>query len=266
MAKAAMQMMWQREANTLPITQITPPELVHEFIASQPGLDITCADKLAYLISYAPQLVIRGFGGAYEEDIESAYQRSRAARLVQRNSDSSAGTALTTDGRSPACDDEFALRDPEFGKYDAAHVACGFVQGNYVANGPPVIYYSHIDYTAWLLSDESKWLPVPIRSILTHGMAEWGVWPWESRETRAIEHFGFQDRCFTGKFADALYESDARSTLSLNDDARRDLEHRLGFSASLLRLPENGTELASRILEEDFLDHYYDAQAKARKA
>ena len=65
--------MWRQEADTRPITQITPPELVHEFITSQSGLDETCADNLVYLVSYAPQLIIQGFRGAYEEDIESAY-------------------------------------------------------------------------------------------------------------------------------------------------------------------------------------------------
>jgi len=265
MAGAAMQMVWQQEADSRPITQITPPELVHDFIASQPGLDAICAEHLAYLISYAPQLVIHGFGAVYEEDIESAYQRSRAACMHRRETDSRFGTAITSDGRSPTCDHEFALRDPDFGKYGAAHVACGFVQGNYVASGPPVIYYSHIDYAAWLLSDESKWLPVPVRNVLTRGMAEWGVWPWNSRERRAIEDFGFEDQGFTGTFADALYESSARSTLSLSNDAQRDLEHRLSFSASLLRLPEDGLELSARLLGGDFLDLYYAGESRRHK-
>lgn len=265
MACAAMQMVWQQEADNRPITQITPPELVHDFIASQPGLEATCAGNLAYLVSYVPQLVIRGFGAVYEEDIESAYQRSRAACMLRRESNSTFGIALTTDGRSPTCDDEFALRDSDFGKYDAPHVACGFVQGNYVASGPPVIYYSHIDYAAWLLSDESKWLPAPIRVVLTRGMAEWGVWPWDSRERRAIEDFGFEDQGFTGAFADALYESNTRPALCLSNDARRDLEHRLKFSASLLRLSEDGMELSARMLESDFLDLYYVGKAKRHK-
>ena len=264
MACAAMQMVWQQEAETRPITQITPPELVHEFIASQPGLDETCADNLAYLVSYAPQLIIRGFGAIYEEEIEAAYQRSRAACMLQRENNSRSGTALTIDGRSPTCDEEFALRDPDFGKYGAPQVACGFVQGNYIASGPPVIYYSHIDYAAWLLSDESKWLPAPIRDVLTRGMAEWGVWPWDSRERRAIEDFGFEDQSFTGTFAEAIYDSNTRPDLRLSDDARRDLEHRLTFSASLLRLPEDGTELSDRIMG-DFLDRYYVGKVKRRQ-
>lgn len=76
LACAAMQSRWQQKADTQPITQITRPDLVHEFIASQPGLHEMCADHVRYLISYAPQLVVRGFGGEYEDTIEAMYQRS----------------------------------------------------------------------------------------------------------------------------------------------------------------------------------------------
>lgn len=265
MARAAMQMMWQQEADSRPVTQITPPELVHDFIASYAGLGETCADNLHYLISYAPQLVIRGFGGIYEQAIESSYQRSLVSCERRRVNGEKFGAALTTDGRSPGCDDEFALRDPEFGRYEAPLVACGFVQGNNPAGGPPVMYYSHIDYVAWLLSDESKWLPAPIRDVLTCGMAEWGVWPWNPQERRAIEDFGFEEQSFTGAFAEVLYPSNTRSELCLDDDARRDLEHRLTFSSSLLRLPEDGTELSVRILESNFLDVYYFGKAERHR-
>jgi hypothetical protein len=261
MACAAMQMMWQEEAESRPITQITHPNLVHEFIASQPALDVTCAENLHYLISYAPQLVIPGFGGAYEEDIEAAYPRSRAASMIRRADGSSFGKALTTDGRSPLCDDEFALRDPEFGRYNARHVACGFVQGNYAANGPPVMYYSHIDYMVWLLSDDSKWLPAPTRETLTRGMAQWAAWPWDSRERRAIVDLGYEDQPFTGAFAHAIYQSsmtsDLRLRLSLSSDAMKDLEHRLAFSASILGISEDGQEICDRLLNSDLLDEYY---------
>jgi hypothetical protein len=97
-------------------------------------------------------------------------------------------------------------------------------------------------------------------------MAEWGVWLWDPRERRAIEDFGFEDQVFTGEFADALYESNTRSALRLSDDARRDLEHRLTFSASLLKLPEDGVELSSRILDSNFLDLYYSGRAKLQKS
>lgn len=59
--------------------------------------------------------------------------------------------------------------------YEAPNLACGFVQGNNVSNGPPVKFYDTIDHAAWLLSEDSKWLPTPIRDALTRGIAGWGV-------------------------------------------------------------------------------------------
>ncbi len=257
LAWAAMQRRWQQEVDSQPITQITRPDLVHEFIASQPGLHETCADHVRYLISYAPQLVIRGFGGEYEDTIEVMYERSVAAHERRRAENDRTGTALTTDGRSPGCDDEYVLRDPEFGMYEAPHIACGFVQGNYVANGPPVQYYCAFDYAAWTLSDESKWLPDPIRDILRRGIAGWGVWPWREHERSAVEDFGFEEQPFTGKFAEAVKRARTRQTFRPGAAARHDLEHRLAFSARLLKLPEDGETLASCLLSTDFLDCYY---------
>ena len=108
-------------------------------------------------------------------------------------------------------------------------------------------------------------MPGPVREVLTRGMAEWGVWLWDSRERRATEDFGFEDQSFTGALADALYSSNMRSELCLTDDARRDLKHRLTFSCSLLRLPADGAELSTRILESNFLDFYYAGKAGRRK-
>lgn len=257
LAWAAMQMAWQQEADERPITQVTRPELVHEFISSQPGLAETCHDYVRYLIAYAPQLVIRGFGGPFEDEIDALYKRSAEIAEHRRATGDRHGTALTTDGRPPGCDHEYVLRDPEFGCYEAAHVACGFVQGNYVANGPPVMYYDHIDYVAWLLSAESMWLPVEIRKILTRGMAEWGVWPWRSNERRAIERFDFEETSFTGAFAEALDCAGAGREFTPVAEAYRDLVHRLSFSAQLLRLPEDGESLASRLLSPNFINHYF---------
>jgi hypothetical protein len=264
MACAAMQMTWQQEAESRPITQVTHPDLVHEFIASQPGLEDACAENPHYLIAYAPQLVIPGFGGVYEEYIETAYQRSREICMTRRAEGSEFGSALTTDDRSPTCDDSFALRDPEFGRYRAPNIAGGFIMGHGVVNGPPVIYYSYIDYAVWLLSDDSRWLPARIRDTLTRGTAEWGVWPWHSNERRAIEDFGFEDQPFTGAFADALDESSTRSVLHLGSDAMKDLEHRVAFSTSLLGISEDSGEICRRLLNSDFIGLYYARQAKRR--
>jgi hypothetical protein len=262
LAHAAMQMMWQREADTLPITQITKPEEVHSFIESRPGLAEACSHYVSYLISYAPQLVIRTFGEEYEDEIESRYRRSVQACQDRRNNGDPFGSGLTTDGRSPGCDDMFALRDPEFGNLEPAVLACHFVQGDAARSGPPVKYYSTIDYAAWLLSEKSTWLPGVIRDLLTRGIAAWGVWPWDSRERLAIEDFGFEDEDFTGAFSDELHKADRLDNLCITMDARRDIEHRLAFSSTLLQLPEDGIELSGRLIDENFLEHYFTRKAE----
>lgn len=264
LAWAAMQKAWQREADERPITQITPPDQVHAFIASQPGLLDACANYTQYLISYAPQLVIPGFGGPFEETIDSAYQRSIAAHDRLRASGSNQGIALTTDGRPPGCDDEFALRDPDFGKYEAPHVACGFVQGNYIANGPPVKYFETIDYAAWLLSAQSEWLPPQVREVLTRGMAGWGVWTWDRHNRRVEEEFGFQVEPYTGSFEEAIWDADSFESFRPSADALRDAEHRLSFSCQILGLPEDGMILAQRLTSADFLTPYFDDKKQRR--
>jgi hypothetical protein len=255
LARAALQIAWREEAESRPITQITEPAVVHDFIASQPGLHEACADYTCYLVTYSPQLVIRGFGGP-EDAIEEMYRRTVEEGERRRANNDRSGSGLTTDGRAPGCHEDFALRDPEFGRYEASSLACGFVMGNNVANGPPVQHYATVEYAAWLLSEQSAWLPGPIRETLTRGIAGWGVWPWRAGEWRVVEDFGFEEQPFTGRFDTALRRAKARKTLRLGTEARRDLEHRMAFSTRLLGLPEDADTLAARLLG-DFLDDFY---------
>jgi hypothetical protein len=261
LARAALQTAWREQAESRPITQITKPEIVHDFIASQPGLHETCIDHTRYLVTYAPQLVIRGFGGPYEDAIEQMYRQTVEDGERRRANNDRFGSGLTTDGKAPGCHEDFALRDPEFGRYGAASVACGFVMGHNVSIGPPVQYYATVDYAAWLLSEQSAWLPAPVRETLARGVAGWGVWPWQAGEWRVVEDFGFDEQPFTGRFEAAVRRATSRKTLRLGAEARRDLEHRMTFSARLLVLPEDGETLATRLLG-DFLDHFYARKAE----
>lgn len=148
LAWAVMQLDWQREAQLRPVTQVPHPELVADFIQSMPGLAEVCHTYTHYMVSYAPQLVIQGMGGEFEPAIEAAYSRSRSLSGERRASGSAFDTALTADGRAPRCDDEFALRDPGFGGFDAAHVACGFVQGMTLLAGR--LFATTATLTTWL--------------------------------------------------------------------------------------------------------------------
>ena len=117
LACAALQRAWLLEADRQPITQVTTPDDVHAFIAPQPGLEPTCRDHVPYLIAYAPQLVIRGFASQFDDAIESLYEASRPEWQRRRATNDPFATALTLDNTPPQCDEEFALRAPDFGGY-----------------------------------------------------------------------------------------------------------------------------------------------------
>lgn len=86
LAQAVLRDAWVWEADNRPITQITPPKVVHEFIEEMPGLLDTCTEHPRYLADYAPQLLIPGFGGRFEsvfdEMIEDLDRRADAGSSV----------------------------------------------------------------------------------------------------------------------------------------------------------------------------------------
>lgn len=259
LAWAALQMLWKENANQQLITQITPPDEVHAFITSQPGLWETCKDYLHYLLAYAPQLTIQGFGGSFEEDIQAMYEASCAKHEAQRKHKNRSGSALSDDGLHPTCHESLALRHPYFGNNRAAYVACNFVQGDLM--GPRVKFYENIDYIAWLLSARSWWLPLDIRNYLLQGMKEWAVWP-SSWVWRDEYNLGLDDCPSSDMFLDELLDCQDLGHYEPSASALRDLEARLAFSAKLLRLVETGDELATRFLTAGFIEAWLQHSKK----
>jgi len=102
LAWAALQMLWQNVVDDARISQITHPKEVLKFINSQPGLAEACHRHPEHLAAYVPQLTIRGLGGDFEKDFEALYEQS-----VLNRAGGTGGTALTTDGSSPACDERW---------------------------------------------------------------------------------------------------------------------------------------------------------------
>jgi hypothetical protein len=164
LAQAVMRDDWMAEADRRPITQITEPEVVHEFIREMPGLLETCMDFPRYLGAYAPQLLIPGFGGPFESlfDVWLADEQEQERSL-----------------------DTIAWHLPDYAGLDAGSLACDYVQGELM--GPSVMFYDeHIDYFFWALSDRSEWMPDHVRRMLVQGFCEWAVWPPTGR--RASQH------------------------------------------------------------------------------
>jgi hypothetical protein len=235
LAWAAAQMMWQREGDAKGICQVTRPEIVHEFIQRTPGLADVCHDNLHYLVSYAPQLAIRGFGGEFEDEIDAQYKRRRRQGVL-------------------------AIRARAFKTGDAVGVAWSYFHGE--LHGPPVSFYDDIDCIAWLLSVESSWLPSNVRRVLTTGMADHAHWWWMEEQRRTP---GFQATADTGQLWVELSKHRSQRAFQLKRAVRRDLESRLAFSTALLGLPELATTIADRFLEFGFISAYYEAQRRRNR-
>lgn len=215
--QAVLRNTWVSEADRRPITQITRPEVVHQFIGEMPGLRDTCFDHPAFLGAYAPQLLIPGFGGEFEPIFDDWL------------------AAVDEDGRRG---DTIALHRADLTSEDSAGLACTFVQGE--LNGPPVSFYEAADYLFWLLSDASNWLPVDFRRTLTEGMARWGTWL-----HRAV---AFEREDVAEPLMEAMFTVRERKEPVILSEAAENSAVALATEASrLLDLPEDGPELAARL-------------------
>lgn len=246
-----MQDMWQWQAESEHISQMSKPEDVLAFIRQQPGLMEICHRMPQTMIEFVPQLSIPGFGGELEGAIEVAYQESLKECEARRARNDRFGTALTTDGFCPACDESFVLRHPTFGNYEPAMVANQFVIGGGGGLGPSTRAYEIFDYLIWLLSNESGWLPRRYHGYVLEGMKEWATWPWS-------------DKGYSGKSEGAfhswlLFDKEKTENGVMPAVATEDLFDRVGHSRTLLMLPESTEGLVDRFLGEDFVGSWHKA-------
>lgn len=153
LAWTAMQLKWVKTAESVPITPITMPGEVLEFIDSHPGLFETCSTFPSLLAEYAPQLTIPGFGGELEPRIEEGFRKSPG--------------------------EQWTLRRTDFEKYPVEAAYSYFHGGDF---GPEVSPYGDADHLFWLLSSASHWLPPLVRSTLLNGMKGHPTWVWYEGE------------------------------------------------------------------------------------
>ncbi len=260
----ALQHLWQEEVEIRPITQITPPDVVLEFIDSQPGLAQICARFPDYLLEYAPQLAIRGLGGKWEPVFNSLLTKSTAKQRRLCRSRSPGGSGLTTDKKCPACEDWLALRHPAFGNYRPEHVACGFVQGNGAGLGPLVRAFDIFDYLIWFLSEQSDWIPEKQRSYLLRGMKNWGVWTMYGERPKNPAYKAIPE---SGTLAEQLFEAiedGSWKKFRITPNALADLSNRINASRELLQLPESTNQLVQAFLQADCIKSWFSALAQRR--
>ncbi|MCR4426618.1 MAG: hypothetical protein NUW23_10615, partial [Firmicutes bacterium] len=239
LAWTALQMNWSDAAEKYRITPLTRPDEVHDFIHSQPGLFETCEMFPRLLVEYAPQLVIPGMSGEFDTLFSKLYEESARRHNEMRKQGSRSSTELTTDGTIPLCDEEWALRDPRFGGYEAAHIANDYFSGGVF--GPPVSLYEHVDHMVWLLSEASGWLPRSVHGVLLAGMAEWHVWLWTG---------GDWPSC--GAVLEGLHDAEEGKPFRWSAEHKDDALNRFRVTIETLSLPDTPEGIVTRFVEYDF--------------
>lgn len=260
LAWVVMQQIWQEEAEATPITQLTAPHEVTAFICRQPGLIEVCEHMPCILLEFAPQLAIPGFGGSLERVIDCAYQHSLLEQQRGRAGGDRGGSALTTNGLCPACEDCFALRHPTFGDYEPVHVACGYVIGNGAGLGPHTSAFPIFDYLSWFLSKQSEWLPRKHHAYLLQGMKDWAQWPWWGGESDSE-----YKSAHAGALSLWLTDTKKRNRTKLPSEAAADLADRIDHSRQMLGLPESTSELMNRFLAEGIIEAWFRTQERRRR-
>ncbi|MEW6441878.1 MAG: toll/interleukin-1 receptor domain-containing protein [bacterium] len=258
LAWTAMQLNWTQAADKIPISPMTPSDEMHNFINSYPGLHETCAAFPELLAEYAPQLTIRSLSGDLDKPIEKAYLKSCAKAENNREGGSTYGSALTVTGKSPLCDEEWALRHPTYGDYQADIVSHAYFHGGVF--GPSVSPYEDTDHCIWLLSSASAWLPRQIRAILLKGALDFHSWPWGYMRTNNREKWATN-----GTLSKALYHAAEGKRFRWTKEIEDDVLHRLRHSKRILRLPESSLSLLQRFREVDFPGRWVESERRLKK-
>lgn len=201
-ASAALQMDWSFDAEERNISPITPPEQVHEFIRSWPGLYDCARQNPSILALYAPQLTIPGFDQGYEDVFDELMTSKKDYNYIF-----SYGELDTNEDIPASCPDIMALRHPDFGNYTPAELSRRYFYAHDTSYMRSFI--DQFEGMVWLLSDESKWLPVHIREMLIRGMSATDQWLHDAPESgnrlnRHLEKFSGVDFIYDQSVKDDL--------------------------------------------------------------
>ena len=243
LARAAAQMMWQRAAAERKICQVTPPEEVLRFIDEFPGLLDACIRYPAHLLSYVPQLAIRGTAGQLNATVERVY-RDAAERFADPEWHEARRAMAERNGY-------LVLRDIHLVTVNRAAAAKHWVQGG--LNGVSARVYDVIDYAGWLASSASSWMGSAMRAELLRGIGEWGAWlNWYDPKSSSV--FAMKKKMkseLSPQESELLYEA-------VVEHFWKALIIRLARTAWTLRLPEDSGTLADQLisaLQKDWTAH-----------
>jgi len=258
LAWTAMQMRWVKAADEIPITPLTPPDDVHDFIEQHAGLLETCLTFPDLVAEYAPQLTIRGFSGQLDSTFEKAYRQSLSEQKKARNRNSLGGAALTINGKSPLCDEMWALRHHNFGDYRPKYITAAYFNSEMF--GPRVSPYEHTDNVFWLLSSASNWMPKKIHSFLLKGALDSPLWVWGPYTPNSGGNWNNN-----GALWEALYKTKEGRRFSWNKKIEEDVTQRIRAAIDTLSLPDSPKELLDRFLGHSFIERWIQNEIDIKK-
>lgn len=260
LAWTAMQLSWTEKVESIPISPLTNPEELLDFIYSQPGLFETCLTFPNFTAEYAPQLTIKGFEGEFEEVFEKEFQISIEKGKKNRAENSRYGSALTTDGKSPECEDTWALRHEYFGYYQPTTIAYEYFHGGMF--GPRVSPFDEFEHLIWLLSSKSLWLPDKTRDYLQEGMVNSLNWTWGEMGT--TDKGG--DWETNGALADQLYKCHSKKKdFEWKKKTIDDCKNRIQYSIDELDLKEDVESLFDLFVSKRMPENWIERRKKRDK-
>jgi hypothetical protein len=244
LASTALQRDWCYDAEEAGLCQLTHPDKIHAFIRTRPGMLETVRQSPGTLAMYAPQLTLPG----YDEGLEGVFDALLDPDRKDAYEMPGYGGWETIDGKAPPCGELIAWRHPTLGNLTSRHLAYSFVNSHdshYSRRS-----HSMFECLAWLLSDDSAWLPKRIAEPLEDGFRSRGLW------------FGDLDDV-KNPFVAALYKH-GRKGFRTTRAVRRGLEELLAGAIDRLGLPSSPAQLSDRFIERQFIESWYTEQRRSR--
>jgi hypothetical protein len=248
LASTTLQLDWCYAAEEQGLCQLTRPDAIHDFLRSMPGMIETVRQSPGTLAMYAPQLTLPGFDQGLADVFDALLDKPRKDAYESIGY----GGWGTVDGAAPACGELIAWRHPELGNLTKRHLAFSFVHAHdyhYSRRS-----HSTFDCLAWLLADDSAWLPARIAQPLKEGFREGGMW--------------FRDpNDMNNPFVAALYKHSSKG-FRLTRTVQQGAHELFAGAASRLGLETPAQTIAVRFFESGFIEAYYsweDARTATRR-
>ena len=236
---SALQADWAAEGEDRSLCQLTPPEQIHEYLRSWPGLMECALEHPGTLAMYAPQVTIPGLDDGFADVFDKLMKpRRKDAYQIPGYG----GPAETTTGEAPLCGELIAWRHPTFGNYKSSELSDAFVNahdGHYSRRS-----FSSFECLGWLLSDAAAWMPSLLQQKLLTGM--------HSRPYGWSRDILFAD----DEFARALLRK-SRSAFRLTRGVKAALVELIAQSLLAIGVDQSASLVADRFIERGFVDAYY---------